>query len=477
MQTGYFISQFAERKLKIIFVLGWLCLFFACTPKIADVETPVEEPGEFTATGETVIPDRWWTAFEDEQLTSLIDSALVNNFTLKGVWQQLVAAQAIRKQQASNLLPDLTAQARSAISRPQPDFAGGENTQIGLSAGYEVDLWGRIRANVDAEEFRIEANYFDYQTAAMSLSAEIASVYFQIIANRQQLNLAEQQIETNEKAIRLLRNRFGGGQVKGVDVVRQEQLLEQTRNLKIAYETNEEVLTNQLAVLTGQAAQNADFEIGSTFPEFPDMPSAGLPLELVRRRPDLQREYSLLLAADREMAAAVANKFPRLSLSLSTQARSNTFTDLFSDWAYTLGGNLVAPILDWGRLRAEVDRTEAVKQEQLYNYGQSVLTSFQEVEDAYIQELNQQRQINIIEKRIDMANKVSEQLRVEFSYGLTDYLDVLLSLEDQQQLQRDILSAIQEKYLIRVGLYRSLAGGFTTAREDSSEAINTIENE
>ena len=450
---------------KFWFILCFLSLIVACTPKIADVETPVQQPGDFSTSGEEAIPDRWWTVFDDDQLNQLIDSALTNNMNLMAVWEQLKAAQAVRVQQASNLLPDLTAQAQSAISRPQPDFAGGENTQIGLSAGYEVDLWGRIRANVDAEDFRIEATYYDYQTAAMSLSSEIARVYFQLIATRQQLNLANEQIQTNEKIINLINVRFGGGQIKGVDILRQQQLLEQVKNLRIAYETNQELLKNQLAVLTGRPAQDLELEVRSDFPVLPETPSAGLPLELVRRRPDLQREYSFLLAADREMAAAVANKFPRLSLSLSTQARSNTFSELFSDWAYTLGGNLVAPLLDWGRLRAEVDRTEAVKNQQLFRYGQAVLTSFQEVEDALVRETNQTRRIDIVEERVDMAEKVSEQLRIEFINGMTDYLDVLLSLGDQQQLQRDLLEEQQQQYLIRIALYRSLAGSFETERE------------
>src|SRR5690606_17424601 len=123
-----------------------------------------------------------------------------------------------------------------------------------------------------------------------------------------------------------------------------------------------------------------------SLPGIPPQPEAGLPLDLVRRRPDLQREYNALMAADRDMAVAVRNKFPRLSLNLSSQARSNTYNELFSNWAYTLGANLFAPLIYWGRLKVEVDRTEAVKNQRLYLYGQSVLTAFREVEDALMRE-------------------------------------------------------------------------------------------
>lgn len=467
----------SQKSIYKIFDFQWQLLsgliFFlfliGCTPKIASVETPVEETNQFSASGETAIPDQWWTAFNDEQLNSLIESALDHNMDLINVWYQLEAAKAVRKQQASFLLPDIDAGAQTAISRPQPDFAGGENTQFGVGAEYEVDLWGRIRANVDAEDFRIEATYYDYQTAAISLSAEIATIWFQLITLQKQIDLANLQIENNEKIIELIKARFGSGQTRGVDILRQQQLLEGIRNLKISYETDLALLKNQLGILTGEAPQNFDISVRNYLPELPAQPTTGLPLELIRRRPDVQREYSFLLATGRDMAVAVTNKFPRLSLDLSTQARSNTYSELFNNWAYTIGGNILAPLIYGGRLRAEVDRTEAVKNQQIQEYGQTILLSFREVEDALIQEENQWKRIEILEERNKMAEKINQQLRVEFVNGFTNYLDVLLSLDDQQQLQRDIIDAEQFLYENRIELYRALAGGFETEREQTND--------
>lgn len=450
----------------------------ACTPAIDSIEAPVEEEAKrFSTDGESLIPDKWWTAFGDAKLDSLVEKALGKNMNLISVWQQVKAAKSIRKQQSTRLLPDINANAQTAISRPEPDFAGGENTQIGLTANYEVDLWGRISANVQAENFRFRASYYDYQAAAISLSAEVSNIYFQLKTAKRQLALANQQIENNKRIIKLIRVRFGGGQIKGVDILRQQQLLEETKNRRILYQTQIQTLKNQLAVLTGTPPQNFSIEVSDSFGEIPEKPKTGLPLELIRRRPDIQREYSALLAADRDMAAAVRNKFPRMSLNLSAQARSNTYTNLFNNWAYTLGANLLAPILYWGRLRAEVDRTEAVKKQQLHQYGQSVLTAFQEVEDALIREENQKKRIQIFEKRVEMAEKVSKQLRIEFLNGFTNYLDVLVSLDDQQQLQRNLLEAKQLKYEYRIALYRSLAGSFETERENELEEKPTRESE
>ena len=442
---------------------------FSCAPKLQNVEAPIEQAEDFSFTGTEAIPEKWWTSFNDPVLNNLIDSALTENLNLAATWEQFMAAQAILRREKSSLWPDIELVARSAVSRPEPDFAGGENFQAGLAAAYEVDLWGRIRAGIEAEEFRAEASFYDYQAAAMTLSAEISATWFQLLTFRKQLDLTNRQIETNEEIIRLIRARFTSGQIRAVDILRQQQLLESTRDQKIFFETQLRLLQNQLAVLLGRPPQNLSISPESNLPELPLLPETGLPLELIRRRPDVKQAYNQVLAADREMAVAIRNKYPRISFDIIAQSRSNNYGNLFQDWAYTLAGNLVAPLLYGGRNRAEVDRTTALKNQQLFLYGQTVLNSFREVEDALIQEQKQKDRIEVLERRLDLAQKTNKQLRIEFLNGLSEYLDVLLSLDQEQQLQRDILEARQTLLEHRITLYRTLAGGFETERTDSEE--------
>ena len=442
---------------------------FSCAPKLQNVEAPIEQAEDFSFTGTEAIPEKWWTSFNDPVLNNLIDSALTENLNLAATWEQFMAAQAILRREKSSLWPDIELVARSAVSRPEPDFAGGENFQAGLAAAYEVDLWGRIRADIEAEEFRAEASFYDYQAAAMTLSAEISATWFQLLTFRKQLDLTNRQIETNEEIIRLIRARFTSGQIRAVDILRQQQLLESTRDQKIFFETQLRLLQNQLAVLLGRPPQNLSISAESNLPELPPLPETGLPLELIRRRPDVKQAYNQVLAADREMAVAIRNKYPRISFDIIAQSRSNNYGNLFQDWAYTLAGNIVAPLLYGGRNRAEVDRTTALKNQQLFLYGQTVLNSFREVEDALIQEQKQKERIEVLKRRLDLAQKTNKQLRIEFLNGLSEYLDVLLSLDQEQQLQRDILEARQTLLEHRITLYRTLAGGFETERTDSEE--------
>ncbi len=372
--------------------------------------------------------------------------------------------------ESSSFWPQIEGNTGTAVTRPREDFSPNEDFRIGLSASYELDLWGRIKAAVQAEEFRARASLFDYQAAAMSLSAEIGITWYRLLSARKQLELADEQLSINEDIMRLIRARFTGGQIRAVDILRQEQLLESTRNERIFYETEIELLKNRLAVLMGQPPQNIDELSEAALPPVPPLPQTGLPLELVRRRPDLQQSYHLVLAADREMAQAVRSKYPRISFTAVGESQAESFNTLFNDWAYTLAGNIMAPLFYGGRLNAEVDRTEAFKNQLLYQYGQNVLLAFEDVENALIREQKQLQRIEVLERRLELSSKTNMQLRNEFINGMTEYLEVLLSLDQEQQLQREMISAQQELLEYRIALYRALAGGFET---EPMEQINT----
>ena len=454
-----------------------ISLLNSCAPRPTNIDPPIEQPEQFSISGTDVISDRWWRSFNDTTLNRIVDSALEENLLLAADWQEFMAALASVRRESSALWPQLAATAGTEIRRPESDFSEGQDIMTGISASYELDLWGRIRAGVQAEEYRARATYFDYRSAAMTISAETSITWYESLTARKQLALVREQVETNQDIVRLIRARFASGQVRAVDILRQEQLLESTREQLIFYETTIALLENELSVLLGQPPQNELDLPEALLPDLPPLPDTGLPLELVRRRPDVQQAYLLVLAADRELAAAIRSRYPVISIDLAGQFSSANYNTLFQNWAYSLAGNLVAPLIYGGRISAEIDRAEAVKQQLLYQYGQTVLVAFREVEDALIREINQIERIRILERQLDLSQKTSEQLKMEFLNGISNYLDVLLSLEQEQQLQRDLLEARQNLLEIRIGLYRSLAGGFETERETEFPAAdNEFEN-
>lgn len=282
-----------------------------------------------------------------------------------------------------------------------------------------------------------------------------------------QLQLIQEQLQTNEQVLALIRARFAGGQVRGVDILRQQQLIENTKEQKIGLEMQLEILLNQLAVLLGrppgQEFRNT-FTVAAQLPELPPLPQTGIPLQLVNRRPDVLSAFNQLQAADRELAAAISNKYPRLNLSITTAVRSNTLEGLLASQAASLAASLLAPLFYGGQLNAEVDRAEAVRKQVTNFYGQTVLGAIQEVENTLIQEVKMEEQIAVMEEQVRLAERAFGQLRIEYLNGSIAYLDVLSTLAQQQQLRRGLIDARMTLLEIRIGLYRALAGGFGTER-------------
>jgi len=423
---------------------------------------PFEVPEYFSMTGESEMPRKWWVEFNDSALNRALDTALVSNFSVLTAWERLSAARAVVDRESSAFWPDLFAALRGETGSGQTAFEVNDNVRLDLTAEYEIDLWGRIRSAVDAERFRVDAMQTGFQAAAISLSAEFVLAWYRLAEAELQYSIAQDQVRTNEKVLLFLRSQFGSGQVRSGDILRQLQLVEASREDMVLRETEIQLLKNRLAVLSGLPPQSMPEWPEISLPQLPPLPQTGIPLELVQRRPDVRSAYFQLQAADRDLASAISSKYPRIAVSAQLSALGGGADNLFRQWAWSLTGNLMAPLFYGGRLRAEEDRNEAVRNQRLYAYGESVLIAFREVEDALVREVNQARRIESIEKQHELAKQAYEQLRIEYFNGLSNYLDVLTALEQEQQLRRNL--AAERRLLVdfRVGLYRALAGGLET---------------
>lgn len=463
----------------------------ACVRPTPEVEPTVAPPPAFSESGAVEMPERWWSAFGDPVLDSLVERALSSNLDLASTWYRLREAEAVAERAGADLLPSLDADATGRVRRADAGGLGDftepgddptddpddpdvpddgdvssetrqEELRLGLTATYEVDLWGRIRSRADAERLRFEATRLEVRTAALSLSAEVVRTYFQVVEARDQIALLDSQIEANETVGRLLENRFGSGQVRAVDVLRQRQLVESTREERLGVQSRLRVLEHLLAVLVGRPPKD-DVGVAATLPALPPLPATGVPAELLRRRPDVARAHRLLEAADRDLAAAVAARYPRLSLTASVTTSNEGAEELFEDFTRTLVGNLLAPVFRGGDLEAEVDRSEAVRAQRLYRWGQTTLDALREVEDALARERFQEERVASLERQVRWTEQSYDQLRIEYFNGLGDYVDVLLAQTEKQRLRRDLVSARRELLERRVVLYRALAGGFDVA--------------
>jgi len=442
------------------------------------VQPEVPDAPQFSNNGTAATPSRWWMAFNDPELDNQINHAIEGNYTLAAALQRVRAARALTRREASDLFPDLNGTAEvGSVFGPGNDPSRYE---LGLGAAYQVDLWNEIESRVEAEQFRANATGYDYRTIALTLSADIARNWFSLIEAHAQVNLLKDQIKINRTGLEIQESRFGLGLIRSADVLRQRQLLESTLEQAVVAEARIEVLEHQLAVLLGEMPQTASYETGSELPELPPLPDAGLPSELLNRRPDVLRDYLAFAAADRDLASAISAQYPRINLTGSVQNIAEKPETIFRDWFVSIGGQLIAPLFDGGQRRAEVDRTSAVTCQRFNEYAQTMLVAFSEVEDSLAQEKYQLLRVKHLKEQVKLAGQASDQLREQYLIGDAEYLDVLSASTAQQSLQRQLLSAQLELVLIRVSLYLALAGDFEStapiefspiAQQDLEEAL------
>jgi NodT family efflux transporter outer membrane factor (OMF) lipoprotein len=433
----------------------------ACGAPAGEVAGPAELPDAFSASGGAVAPERWWTAFGDPRLNELTHRALAGNFTLRGAWDRLAQARAVADRTAAPLLPSVEGSA--GVARTAREVSGLPRTDettfsLGAAAAFEVDLWGRVRSTYDAARLDAAATEEELHAAAITLAARVAATWYQLVEQRGQADLLAEQLETNEKYLEIITLRYRQGKAGATDVLQQRQLVESTRGELALVDSAIAVLRHEMAVLLGRPPGTFDAPAAAELPKLPPLPSTGLPAELVRRRPDVRAAEIRVRAADRLAAAAVADQFPRLSLTASAEASAEQVADIFDNWLANLAANLVAPLFDAGRRRAEVERTRAVLSERLHRYGQTVLESFQDVEDALAREDEQARYVASLGRQLELARQAAEQNLDNYTKGTTDFTRYLTSLLTYQNLQRSSLRARRQLVGFRIDLYRALAG-------------------
>ncbi len=446
-------------------VIGFV---FGCESKINPVSTPVALPAEFSETGSEAVPDSWWQVFEDEALHELIERALTDNFSLKTAWDRLAQAEANAEKAGATLFPeaDFSGIARRIREENGPEAIYYNQYSLGVSVSYEVDLWGRIRSSRQAALLEVDASREDIQATAILLSTRIASVWYQLAEARAQIEVTREQIDTNEKVLAIITTQFRKGQAGAADVLRQRQFVESSRGQLIRAQEQAEVLHNELAVLLGSAPGTIGTQTQAKLIDLPPLPAISVPAELIQRRPDVRSAYLAVQAADQRAASAIADQFPRLSLSAGVETSGMETRDLFDNWLANIAGNLIQPIFDGKRRKAEVKRTKAVLSQAIHHYGEQVLNSLQEVEDALTQERRQAEFLQNLTQQLDTSRQVAHRTRESYLKGQLEYIRVLDALASLQSLERNHLTAKRQLIERRIDLCRALAGGWEMSRPE-----------
>ncbi len=439
----------------IVFLL--FSLLCGCMPVATRSVAPVDLPTKFSTQGNVPVQARWWLDLQDSALTLLIDQAITDNFTLRIAKERIVEAEAVARQVGASLFPALDGQGTTSSTRNYQTNTSNKNFLLGLKASYEIDLWGRLRAQTDAAILDARTTEADYHTAVISIAAEVASTWYQLVETGLQVKLLTQQKETNAKVLELISAQFRSGKVGIADVLQQRQLVESNVATIAGLLANERVLENQLAILIGVSPGMAALPQQVQLPTLPPLPDTGIPLDLLTKRPDIESSFLSLQAADNRVAAAIANQLPKLSISADVSTSGERTGDLFNNWFSTLAANLLGPIFDGGQRKEEVLKNESISRQRFYNHGQTILEAIGEVENSLVREKEQQVILASQETQLQYATESMQHIGNRYRQGAESYLRVLQALVSQQGLQQNILTSKRQLINYRIALYRALS--------------------
>jgi len=464
--------------MRLLLSLCTLLLLSACTlHQVCEPTGPTAAvPEEYynVKAGEAPI-GRWWENFDDEELNLTVNQALSCNFDLRSAWHRLTQAKAVACIENAGKFPQLNVNASTLHSKskgsPGISASGGSSffgvgtynsISVAPTLSYEVDLWSKIESKACAAAWNMRATREDYEATAMMLSGSVVDLWLTIQEQRELYRLLQEQRDTNETLVELLELRFSVGEASALDVYQQRQTLAATNSEIPPVVSRLKTSQQQLEVLLGTPpCGNAAMLSEVPLPNLPPFPDIGNPCQLLECRPDLRAAKNRLMAADYEVAAAIADRLPQLNLSLSYEWSSTTWSQLFNREVGSIIGSLVAPIFDGGRRKCEVERRRAIVYEQLEGYSQTYLNAMLEVEDAIVQE---KYQVNLLEKlhiQVSTAQDNLREAKSRYATGLSDYLPVIAALSSLQTLERRLISEKKNLLGYRSRLYRALGGCWT----------------
>ena len=451
---------------------GLLLLAFtagcALTEPIArpDLDLPAQWAEAGGASAATApVHDTWWQDFGSAPLDALVAEALAAAPDLRIQAERVVQAELALRQAGASLLPGLDLSAGSGARNV--DSNETNSTSLNLGASYELDLWGRIAAGVDASRAGLAATRFDQDAARLSISASVATTWFQTLAVQERLEIARQNLATAERVLRVVQARYDNGAASALDLSQQRTTVLNQRKAIEPLEVQLRQTRSALAILLGrnpQAGPTPDGAGGIERLGALKVPAvgAGLPSELLLRRPDLAASEARLAAAAANIAAARAALLPGISLSAGAGVGSAALLSL-ADTTRTLSlsASVLQKIFDGGRLRADVDIQRSRQRELLETHRRAILVALKEVEDALA---NATRDANQETAQREILTEAQRSLRLaELRYR--EGADSLLTVLDAQRTLFSAQDQLAQLRLARlsdaVNLYRALGGGWS----------------
>jgi NodT family efflux transporter outer membrane factor (OMF) lipoprotein len=463
-------------------LLVWSSAAFAGGAKYAkpDVTVPqdwqAQPPWGAAAPKDSIPKGSWWTLFNDPELNDYEARAMANNQSLKAAVGRLAQARSFARITTSDFYPRLTAGVsaqRERLSGNRPLLGGTtaqlrpvtqSDFQVPFDLNYELDLFGRVRRNVEAANASYQASAADLENVRLTITAELAADFFQLRELDAEMAVVIKAIDFEQKGLQVVENRHTGGAASGLDVAQQQTILDATMAQLALLRQQRDQFQHALAVLQGLPASTFVAPVRTLAVEPPAVPVA-VPSVLLERRPDIAEAERNVAAANARIGVARAAFYPNIPLVGSGGFDSRDIASLITAPSafWSLGISALEPLLNGGRNRANLENARAVYDENVANYRESALVAFQQVEDA-LSGLNalasaseaQSRAVTDADRALNLAN-------ARYSGGLVNYLDVITAQEQLLNNERLSTQLLGQRLTTSVLLVKALGGGWDSS--------------
>ena len=413
---------------------------------------------------EDSINSTWWKQFGDPELDRMVQTAVRENLDYKiavaRVDQYLGALDSTRSQ----YFPQIGSTVSGGGQRQ--DSRNSESYKVTLNASWELDLWGKVRRSSEAGNAQVLSSDAGRRGVLMSLVSSVASGYITLRALDRQLEIARETSQTYNESLNLFKLRFQYGTISQLQVSQAESQYERARQSVSSIESSIRQQENLLSVLLGQAP--GPIPRGRSLEQLtpPEIP-AGLPSKLLERRPDIIQAEQTLVAANAQIGVAKAAYFPAISLTGILGVASKDLGKLFATGTgiWSLAGTAATPILTFGAISGQVKQAEAQQQQAQFQYQQTVLNSFREVEDALIKTTKGREQVVSQRVQVKALQDYSRLARLQFEAGTANYLQVLDADRSLFSGQLDFVQGQLDTLKAIVSAYKAMGGGWIEKAE------------
>jgi NodT family efflux transporter outer membrane factor (OMF) lipoprotein len=422
----------------------------------------------------------WWRALDDPLLTDLLKQAQAANLDLEIAAARIAEARASFRIAAGDRYPEILGQGNVGAQQLSENSFGDigiggetvENYALGAGLSWEIDVFGRVRRQVESANAAFEASVEDYRDVLVVLLAEVGRNYVDAIALQERIELAQANVVSQQESLQLTQDRFDAGLTSALDVAQAESNLANTEAQIPPLETQLTAALNRIAVLLGESPGSVhDSLLGRTdIPLPPDELLVGIPADVVRQRPDIRRAERDLASQTARIGVATADLYPRFSLTGFLGFDSSAIGDLLEGDSVTwsVGLPFVGNIFDGGRRRGRIDVEKARTEQLLSAYRLTVLTALEEVEDALVAYAMERVRRERLTRAVEASQRSVELVRTQYMAGLTNFQNVLdsqRSLTDQQDRLAESEGQVIKNLIV---LYRALGGGWQADPENEA---------